>query len=75
MPTKRGGVQRRPLSPRADPEELVAFTIRVPDRLRTKLRAVAGAANMSAAAYMEQLLEQLPGPAALPDSLPLAESA
>ncbi|PZU49472.1 MAG: hypothetical protein DI571_02360 [Arsenicicoccus sp.] len=70
----RGRRQRRALAHAENPEELVKLQVRVPARLRSKLHTAAAAVDMSASAYLEQLLEQAPMPDAQ-TSLPLAESA
>ena len=74
MPPTRGTRQRRALAHAENPEELVKLQVRVPARLRSKRHAAAAAVDMSASAYLEQLLEQAPMPDAQ-GSLPLAESA
>jgi hypothetical protein len=67
--------QRRELGRRDNPEELVEFKVRVPHRLRVKAHAAAALLNVSTAALLEQLLEDMPMPAPTEDPLPLAESA
>jgi predicted HicB family RNase H-like nuclease len=75
MPPPRGRRQQRTLAHRENPEELVAFKVRVPDRLRSKAHAAAAALNISTAVYIEQLLDAAPMPAPVEKPLPLAESA
>jgi predicted HicB family RNase H-like nuclease len=75
MPSSRGKRQQRSLAHRENPEELVAFKVRVPDRLRSKAHAAAAALNISTAVYIEQLLDAAPMPEPVRPPLPLAESA
>lgn len=75
MPAPRGHRQRRQLVRHENPEELVSFKVRVPDRLRAKAHAAATALNISTALLIEQLLEDMPMPEPTEASLLLAESA
>jgi predicted HicB family RNase H-like nuclease len=73
---RRGARQRKALAaPAADPEALVAITVRLPDRLRHKAHQAAAALNMSTNEYVTQLLEQAPMPEPAQEPLPLAETA
>jgi len=75
MPTPRGQRQRRALAQVANPEQIVEIKVRIPARLRSKAHTHAAALNISAAAYLEQLLEAAPMPEPIQPSLPLAQSA
>jgi len=75
MPTPRGQHQRRALAQVADPEQIVEIKVRIPARLRSKAHTHAAALNISAAAYLERLLEAAPTPEPIQPSLPLAQSA
>lgn len=75
MPPPRGHHQRRVLVPRENPEEVVVLKVRVPYRLRAKAHAAAAVLNVSATAYLEQLLEAAPMPEPVQTPLPRAESA
>lgn len=72
---RRGARQRRALASTADPDQMVELKVRVPSRLRSKVHAAAAALDVSASAYLEQLLEQAPMPEAMQEPLPLAETA
>jgi len=75
MPTPRGQRQRRVLAQVTNPEQIVEIKVRVPARLRSKTHANAASLNISAAVYIEQLLEQAPVLELSQVPLPLAESA